>query len=73
MEDDSEENDGDFEDEICELDDVFASYLRCYKMIDKKSEIYREVQASVCMPIIEKYLKETLSLRQKQNGPDAVN
>ena len=63
LEESSEGEDQEFEDEIDELHDKFATYLRCYKMIGKKSEVYKEIQASVCMPVIEKYLKETLSLR----------
>ena len=53
------------EDEIYELGQIFACYLRCYKLIGKQQEIYREIQVSICMPLIDKYLKETLNMRQQ--------
>lgn len=56
--------DEDQAEEIYEWNQIFSSYLRCYKLLGKQQEIYREVQVSVCMPVIDKYLKETLNLRQ---------
>lgn len=55
---------GQDEDEIYELNQTFASYLRCFALLDKKDEVYRELQVSVCIPIIDKCLKQTLNARQ---------
>jgi hypothetical protein len=52
------------EDEIYELDIQMAAYLRCYKLLDKKSDFYRELQVTVVIPLLDTYLKETLGLRQ---------
>jgi hypothetical protein len=45
------------EDEIYELAQIFASYLRCYALMGKHQDIYREIQVTICMPLIDKYLK----------------
>ena len=56
--------DDESDDEIYELGEEMGSYLRCYKLLGKEQDVYREIHTNVCLPSINAFLKETLSLRQ---------
>lgn len=34
-----------------------ATYLRCYKLLKKEQEIFREVQVSLCLPAVDAIVK----------------
>ena len=56
-----------------ELAQIFSSYLRCYALMGKHQDIYREIQVTICMPLIDKYLKQTLNIRQTQQASAATS
>lgn len=54
--------------EVYELNEIFATYLRCFHLLKNEQYLYREIQVSVCIPVIDKHLKETLGMRQTQQS-----
>ena len=61
-----------WEEELFIYDQTMSTYLRCYKLLKKEQEIFREIQVTYCLPVVDAIVKQTLQMRQTTllSGPN---